>query len=418
MKTICLCVLLFLGPVASQTNLNGGITTRTDVKEYADLALDIRDIRTLSASGQESQVLGLYTEGEHSEIKAFTKHALKKLNDDMATADPRTPHYLFHLYGLSDQTSNVQLLNDQSHYADNFIRDIIGTKLDLAADSILALSMWMYAAHLLFAGVKTCELRTEADNPDLVPLAGGGMDEFIALWIGTDQQPGSADGHSLYAWAEQAEELYGKNTAESVVNSQLKLLYVEGSLALSSPHACTNKNTQTQKQLWILATQITSLMVRPLFQWLIYHIYQENSEAVSLYALALVPQLSRCRPSIYKRLKENLIDRPVNFDKTPDILDDLLEAFNCFGFTCEDFGFSADAFNSKCAFESKTRVLAGYFPTSNVNMVSVVVAAELPEKRRQVHLYLRRNVLLILVKIVSTCSRLHELILTFISFVF
>jgi hypothetical protein len=69
---------------------------------------------------------------------------------------------------------------------------------------------------------------------------------------------------------------------------------------------------------------------------------------VSLY-VALVPQLSRCQPSIYKRLKENLIDRPMNlFSKTPDILDDLQEAFNCFGFTCEDFGYSADVFNSKC----------------------------------------------------------------------
>lgn len=375
MKTICLCFLVYLGQVASQTDLNGGITTRTDVKEYADLALDIRDIRTLAASGQESQVLGLYTEGEHSEIKAFTKHALKKLNDDIATANPRTPHYLFHLYGLSAQTSNVQLLNDQSHYADNFIRDIIGTKLDLAADAILALSMWMYAAHLIFAGVKTCEERTEADNPDLVPLAGGGMDEFIALWIGTDQQPGSADGHSLYAWAEKAEELYGEDTAESVVNSQLKLLYVEGSLALGSQHACTNKNTLTQQQLWVIATEMTNLMVRPLFQWLIYHIYQEDSEAVSLYALALVPQLSRCRPSIYKRLKENLIDRSINFDKSADILDDLQEGFACFGFTCEDFGFSAEDFNSKCGFESNTRVLAGYFPTSNVNNVSVVLSS-------------------------------------------
>jgi hypothetical protein len=386
MKTICLYLLLFLGQVASQTDLNGGITTRTDVKEYADLALDIRDIRTLAASGQESEVLGLYTEGEHSEIKAFTKHALKKLNDDMATADPRTPHYLFHLYGLSDQTSNVQLLNDQSHYADNFIRDIIGTKLDLAADAVLALSMWMYAAHLLFAGVKTCEERTLADNPGLVELDGGGMDEFIALWIGTDQQPGSADGHSLYAWAEQAEAIYGENTAESIVNSQLKLLYVEGSLALSLPNACTNKNLKTQQQLWTVATEITNLMVKPLFQWLIYHIYQENSEAVSLYALALVPQLSRCRPSIYKRLKENLIDRPINFDMTQDILDDLQEAFSCFGFSCFDFGLTDGDFNSKCGFESNTRVLAGYFPTGDVNYVSLLVAAELSERRSQDHL--------------------------------
>jgi hypothetical protein len=77
------------------------------------------------------------------------------------------------------------------------------------------------------------EQKREADNPDLVPLAGGGMDEFIVL-IGTDQQPGSTDGHSLYVRAEQAEELYGERTLlESAVNSQLKLLYVEGSLVPS-----------------------------------------------------------------------------------------------------------------------------------------------------------------------------------------
>jgi hypothetical protein len=373
MKTISLFSLLCLGQVASQTDLGGGITTRTDVKEYADLALDIRDIRTLAASGLESEVLGLYTEGLHSEIKPYVKHSLKKLNDDMATAVPRTPHYLFHLYGLSGLTSNVQLLNDQSHYADDFIRDIIGTKLDLAADAILALSMYMYAAHLLFAGIATCQERTLADNPDLVPLAGGGMDEFIALWIGTDQQPGSADGHSLYGWAEAVEAVYTPNGGEAVVNSQLKLLYIEGALALSLPHACTKDNTQTQQQLWNVATRITNEMARPLFQWLIFHLEEGNSEAVSLYAFALVPQLSKCRPSVYKRLKGNLIDRAVDFSKLDAIMEDLQEAFDCFGFSCQDFGFSNLEFNSKCGYTTSERVLAGFSPTSNVNAVSAVV---------------------------------------------
>jgi hypothetical protein len=262
--------------------------------------------------------------------------------------------------------TNVPLLSEQSRYADGFIRDMINSNIDLAADSVVALIMWMYGTHLLWSGVKTCELRTAADNPDMIPLGDGGMDEFIALWIGTDQQPGTGDGHSLYAWAHAAGDKFGVNSPEAIVNSRIKLLYQEGATALSLKHACTKDNKQTQQQLWNVATRMTNEMVKPLFQWLTFHIVEEkNPDAVTLYALALVPQLARCRPSIYKRLKENLIDRSINFDLASVILEDLQEAYACFGFACEDIGMGS-GFRSRCDLYESQRSLAGYRPTSDV----------------------------------------------------
>jgi len=358
---------------ASQgTELGGGITTRTDVQEFADLALDLRDIRNYAEQGLSEQVLGVYEQGNHAEYPPGFRWPLQKLNDDMATSDKRTPYYLFHLYGLSGLSQNV---NDQSHYADNFIRDIIEQNPTYAPDAILAVSMWMYATHLLFNGVAICEHRTNADSPALFELGGGGMDEFIAFWIGADQTSGNDDGHGLYAWAQTVGVIFGENSPETSVNTNLKVLYQDGAGVLSTNQACSASSPDSVKQLWEVATQMANEMVKPLYQWLIYYMLQEDAVAVSIYATALVPQLARCRPSVYKRLKERLLDNTVNFDVSDEILRDLQDSYTCFGFTCKDIGKYLTDSRLECDTARVFRPMAGYRPSTDVSAVSGIVLA-------------------------------------------
>jgi hypothetical protein len=79
-------------------------------------------------------------------------------------------------------------------YADYYVKSFMKSNTAIAGDAIVALHCWMYAAHLLYHGVRTCDQLTKADNPEIFHLAGGGMDEFIALWIGQDQAVASKDG--------------------------------------------------------------------------------------------------------------------------------------------------------------------------------------------------------------------------------
>ena len=361
-------------------DLNGGIVTRTDVKEYADLSLDIRDIRLADS---KAQIVGIYEEGKHAEIRSELGidereflFPLKKLSTDLADSQLKTPHYLFHLYGLADLSTDPDHYLQNAKYADTFLNDSIHADRPVA-DAIIALSMWMYATHLLYVGVFSCDMRTLADNPDVISLNGGGMDEFIATWIGTDQTPGSTDGHGLYAWTQRIGDSFGTTSPEATVNTNLKLLYQEGAVALSLNEACTRENTRSAPQLWGTAVQISNQMMVPLYQWLIYSLAESQTEQAELYAKALVPQLSQCRPSVFKRLKEHLLDNPISFASTDEIIKDLQATYSCFGLTCEDIGFYDARPSSGCSDKRVSHpVLAGFSTSSDVKAVSLFCATQ------------------------------------------
>lgn len=276
------------------TNLGGGIVTRTDVDAYADLSLDLRDMRENSNS---DAVLRLYDEGRNAELSPGYYLRLKDLSDTLYgsggsgsgnTNSPLTPNYFFQIYGLSNEGSPTthsgsSLLGSSgltstastsppssfldSHYdnfkisASNIIKSTASNygndgynndgHLNGAVhptEAIIALNMWMYATHLLQWGVNTCAKQSEADNRDVVqaPLVGGGFDEFIAFWIGTGQKAGSStDGHGLYAWAQEiGEQFRGTSMSSQEVNAnyQLKLFYQQGAQVLSFANACSKQS--------------------------------------------------------------------------------------------------------------------------------------------------------------------------------
>ena len=196
--------------VAKGTTFGQGIVTRVDVKQYADISLDIRDFRTHLLNGDSEAALELYEEGRNSAATADVKFTLKQMSTDLQKLAPkdRTPAFNFHFYGLADRDVTTSVLNEEALYADNFARPFISSKSQLAGDTVVALHSWMYTTHLLYYGLHTCDFLSKADNPDLFNLSGGGMDECIALWIENDQPVGSAKGHGLYTLAQRAGELF------------------------------------------------------------------------------------------------------------------------------------------------------------------------------------------------------------------
>jgi hypothetical protein len=368
-RGLLLPLLLPLG--ALSVDLGGGIITRTEgVQIYADLALDLRDIRN---SNDEDAMLRLYLDGRNSEEKPGFFFPLKKLSDTMnADNSVMTPVHLFHLYGLSGLSADD--IKSSKNYADRFIRSTITGSTALTADAIVALDVWMYAAHVLYKGVSLCSKRAAADNPDsLEDLGGGGMDEFIALWIGTEQTPASVEGHSLYALAQRAGNLFGTNSPEAQANEDLKILYQQGAGVLSLPRACTKEgDSNGVQQLWDVVQQMSSKMYIPLLQMLIHSLIIEDEALVAIYALATVPQVSQCRPSVFKRLNDALLTGTVNFQKKNEILNDIEMAMDCFGLTCADIGTYVDgSYSCNSASFSETKPLAGYQPATNVKSVSL-----------------------------------------------
>jgi hypothetical protein len=376
-KILLLSAAFAVGRVASQTttadipvDLGGGIITRTDVKMYADLSLDVRDIR---ASTSVDQAIRIYREGLNSEKTAGFPLTLHSLGAERYAH--AAPESVFYLYGLADLSTEPSDLEQHEEYAANFIEFAINQSVyAVAADAIVALSLWFYASHILYSGALICEEKTKADAPDFVNtgvnLPGGGMDEFIALWIGTGQTPGSEDGNGLYAWTERIGKLFGTATSESLVNTRLKILYEEGSVALSLVSACTKDNTRTTQLYYNVVVQMSKEMTIPLYQWLVYSMFNRDAPSAELYAKALIPRLSQCRPSQYTRLKELLLDDGmIDFADEQEILTILYSTLDCFGLTCRDIGTWSEDRGVPCDLNPVTNKLAGFSTSTDVTQV-------------------------------------------------
>jgi hypothetical protein len=391
-----LCLLTEGNAVAAQgTDLGGGVITRTDVEYLADLTLDVRDIEQSMATGGTDTALRIYLEGKNSEQQVGILYKLGGLSNEMsASSSNLTPAYLFQLYGLSGRsTTDVTALLADSSYADVFVRNAILNRLQgIPSKAALVLNMWMFATHKLYKGVDTCQKKTEADNPDQFDLAGGGLDEFIALWIGTGQTHASSEGFGLYALAEQAEMLFttaeddsgggggatiiSTNTsfAESSVNQQIKLLYQEGASIFSLPDACTSGNADTPKKLWSVVSRIVAQMHIPLLRMMIVSILEQDTAATELYATAIVPQTIQCRPSTYNRLREELLNGEPNFQRTEFILKDLQDIYSCLGVSCKDIGEVIKGYANvripSCLAAVDNAPMALYKPSTDVHPVS------------------------------------------------
>ena len=369
------CTFLQKGVTGQGTSLAGGqVVTRTNVQRFADLAQDLAQMQTYVENGSSDRVLTLFQQGMHATADESGRlFSLKELGDTLASASLKTPAFLYHLYGITDRSTNFAFeLEAETGYINKFVEETIEENLPFAVDAMIAVSMWMYAAHLIYDGVYRCQERTVADNQNVVDIAGGGFDEYIALYIGEGQDLGSGNGDSLYAWAQEMGGFFGTNDPESPVNTRIVLLYGEAKAALSVEGACSKAVPGTAAELWRIATQMVSQMSIPLFQGILYSILEENPDGVEVYAKALVPQIAKCRPSTYKRLKRNLLDDGVSLDAVTvsEVLEDLQDAYACFGYTCRAIGNYNDDPRLECDEDKENPALAGYDPLTDVSAVS------------------------------------------------
>lgn len=367
------------------TFLNGDIVTRYDVQKFADLSLDVRDMKTYGNKRDKQHLEALYEKGMYAENSPGVAFPLKYLSDYFSQTDAiLTPNYLYHIYGLTSdksptQTSLKTRMAVQKQYQLTSIRKVIQSHPELTADAVLSLSIWMYATHLLYRAVDHCQKRTLASNVNVVPAVTG-FDEFIALWIGTGQTAGTSNGNGLYAWTQEVGDYFQTNSPEAPANTNIILLYHEAATALALNTACTSNNVNTVQTLWNVATQIITEMMKPLFQRFLYTLLTENTDAADIYAKALLPQLVRCRPSLYNRLAETL-KTGVQLQNKDEILSDIQEAYSCFGISCSDIISNVAPNNSNLKCENATNnladntspALAGYRATTAVAPVRMHV---------------------------------------------
>mmetsp|Transcript_20174 Transcript_20174/g.43553 ORF Transcript_20174/g.43553 Transcript_20174/m.43553 type:complete len:769 (+) Transcript_20174:34-2340(+) len=370
------CSLISGQTLSTGIDLGGSIITRTNVQPYADLSQDMAEIGNLIAQNQPAEGLRLYQSGQHAESAPGVRLSLEALADSLVAADPKTPSFLFHLYGQADRQLNLAFDSAKLSYINNQITEYFSTQPALALEATYVLNVWMVATHLLYNGVYECHKRAQADDPDAATvddLGMAGWDKFMALWIGSGQQPGATNGDSLYAWTQRVSSDLGYSNGapglESPTNTRLKLLYSEAVTLLSTAGACRNGNAATADRLWQLVVNAVSEMSKPLFQGLLVALKAQDAPRVDLYAKALVPQLAKCRPSLYKKFHESWITGRYQVgDDVSELLSMIPDLTFCFGYSCQDLGNTE--IGACDTFDVFRPTLGGYVPQSEVGNVA------------------------------------------------
>ena len=337
-----------LSSSCSQTVLDAGLVTRSTVDEFADISLDIREIRNYRSDSTRIQTL--WDDGLHFVSSDGHRGSLEKITSDV-TANT-SPISVIHQQGLA-----TAFVVPRPNFLTDTVHNIIASDPELAAETTLSSVLWLYAANLLFDGVQTCHLRSTADNPNFVPQGTYGFDEFIALWMGRDLSANN----SLYGLTQEISELFGLNAPEAKANTAIKLLYQQAAATLALPNACTKDNPTTASQLWMVAVQITNEMVKPLFQSLLHAIEAADTKRAKIYASALIPHLYKCRPSLFRHFADPLVTGNILQADADSLKLGLQDAaVNCFGIPCSQL--SKNGYALSCADESEPQdyQIAGY----------------------------------------------------------
>jgi len=378
--------------MSSTTTFDVGITTLTNVDAISSIAYDIRDMADHLQRNEFLDARRIYEDGKHSKkydiygneedellslqrmAKGWKGETFDQFNED--------PSFMFQMLGIADRGDSVEdAIAKYGWYADSYITELLndyssGT-LGAQASTILIVSM--HASHQLWDGMRDCfavynGYNAEADQTGKINPKQK-FDNFIALYVGAGQTLGPDwDGDMLYELAQAGGENFDRTDGEgeAIVNSDIRQLYQSIQRTLSEEDYC--KRDESIEKLWLLSNQIISKMYIPLMQMLIHSMKQEDeAHKVKVYAWALIPQLSQCRPSVHSKLKDYLLDKKYDKRDFPRILELLQQSYDCLGFSCEALGAYKENTNdviAECAGYEEDHPMAGFTPKKDVRTVS------------------------------------------------
>ena len=309
-------------------------------RNYANIALDVEEMSIALSAGSVNIAQLIYTNGQNSFETQVDSSGLRKLRSLQSLSISSTKHMLgeplFNRF-LYTYANEHEKKHENISYADTFVQEALQTSSDssktLAAEAVVALNIWMYLVHVLYATTKSCkDARQDVDFEK-------GIDQAAAYWIG-DAEVGvtGGRGHLLYGLAEQTNEHFGTNDETmSRVNARLFELFAEAKDALRRPDVCV-PHSKNLVHIHSLVNEIISQISIPLVQSLIHNLLTNDRDRVRLYSHAVIPLISVCHPSDYDFLRGHLIDGNYEADDVNEIIDRIYKIIPCLGISCSEIG--------------------------------------------------------------------------------
>lgn len=369
------------------TTFDVGVTTLTDVSAVSRIAYDVRDMAEALERHDFLAARRIYQDGKYSpQYDAYGNEMDRLLSLQRMSGSAgekgifdEDPTYAFQILGLANAGQSVETaMATQGEYANNYITELLndydsGT-LGAQASTILVVSM--YATHQLWDGLLDCIAVKNGFNPDADKTGKinprQSFDNFIALYVGAGQTLAPAwEGDMLYELAQAGADLFDTvdHEGEAIVNSDIRQLYQSIQRTVSPADYC--RADDQVEWLWLLVNRIVARMYVPMVQMLIHSMKQEDqAHKVRMYALAVVPQLAQCIPSVHRRLKDYLLDNEYDPTKFDRILSLLQQSYDCLGFQCDDVGAYKGDVVAECAGYDKDHPLASFVPKKDVRSLS------------------------------------------------
>jgi hypothetical protein len=355
------------------TSLAGDLyVTTTFVQDWADIALDIKDITEALREGNSQLAQLVYSDGKNSqqfdENGKFVKlRSLKGFSTERTGEMIDEPEFNMYLYALEGNRMYADDIVEQSLLSNN------QANFDVAVEAALILNLWMEIVHLLHESVQACK------NNNLQNEVGvHSMDIAVAYWIGDGQIAGdSTNGHLLYALAERLGEKFGiDDGGQSRTNTNILRLFNEAKNEVSLPNACSESRT-TYIRLRRIVNQIIRQMAIPLVQGLISSMRSNDRARVNIYSNAFVPLVAGCSQSVFDSLKQKLLPVAYNVVDVEAIIDLVRQSYPCLGLQCADIGIHEAELSAEvpaCVDPEVLSPLAVYRPASDVREVNIGLA--------------------------------------------
>jgi hypothetical protein len=330
---------------------------------YSSFALDIRDIVQANTINDArityrygSNALGL----DSSQVA--TTLNLASFSIDASEAMSQDPMFNIFKFALYDEAT-LDVVDDFK-YADEAVTEALerASDVNLAADGVVVLHVWMMIAHKLYSSVRQCK---EGIN------AQGFIDSAVALWIGKEQLEAGTSGWMLYAVGQTAAMNFGHD-GEASTNSQLMIQFNEMQRVAGQ---CT-EDSNVHFDLRLQVSETIRLLSIPLLQQLLFHIVINDRWHVELYAMSVISQLVACHPQAYMELSEILYSGFTPEKVGDDFVDHLVTFMECRRISCEDVTTSTAARADLQDFiaqicrrldhRANTASIRGYVPSTDV----------------------------------------------------
>jgi len=374
-------------PTENQNGASGLLGGAYKPTTNVDMIIKLTDNIAMIANAETADVARAYYTQSEDGISLQSLSTSIKWEEISKT----NPLYVLYMYGLWNSESGDSDGDGYSNkmfdgkpllpFGDTIVADEMekesGFDAKLTAETISLVNVWMAMTSELYRAVAYC--RDGTTNSDRNPV-----DDAAAFWFGSQVDPNTTTGSTLFAWAGRAQSEF--TGFASGVNDEMIEMLSSLQNSYAGCKAAAGKNQRKNRAL-LMKTDVDytiQIMTVPLVQNFIRSLASVSGIATQalndrdnymvLYSLMVLPLISICDEIIFDDLWEDVLvgKQPYTAATFSETLKMVQDRFQCLGITCSMVGSSLDKGDTwpECVDNAASNrlELSGYTPATDESL--------------------------------------------------